>query len=90
MIKPKRNRTDARAAYRGALRPGFALLLVAPITFVLLSMAATVLAAGSALMLLLPAFLRKRSRRSPSDEDCVVLRPDQYSRLSDDPPRLPR
>ncbi len=89
MIRPTYSRTKSRSAYRSALGPGLGLLFAAPITFVMLSMTATLLAGCSALSLFLPAFLRDRSPAAARDDDCIVLGPDQYTRLADDHVRLP-
>ncbi len=90
MIRRTSHHTNPRSAYRGAFGPGLGLLLAAPVAFVLLSVTAAALAGGSALALFLPAFLRHRSPRPRPDDDCIVLGPDQYSRVGDDHPGLPR
>ncbi len=90
MIRRTPHHTDPRSTHRGGLGTGLGLLLLAPITLCLLSVGATVLAGCSALALLLPALLRKRSRRVQRDDDCIVLDRDQYSRVSDDPVQFPR
>ncbi len=77
--------------YQGTLPPALALLLVAPLLFVFLSVAAVLIAGGALAALGLPLVLRRRLRRpaADGDGDVVTLEPDQYSRVDPDAPKLP-
>ncbi len=90
MIKRTPHHTHPRSASRGALGLGIGLLLAAPLTLLLFSVTAAAVAGCSALALFLPAFRRRGVGRPRPDDDCIVLGPDQYSRLADEHPRLPR
>lgn len=68
--------------------PGLALLVAAPVTLAILSLAAMATATGAAMTLLVPLWWRGHLS-APRDADCIVLRPDQYTRLDTEAPRLP-
>lgn len=72
--------------YHGALPP--ALLLVAPLLFVFLSIAAAVMTGGALAAFVLPIFLRGRNLRR-GDDDVITLERDQYSRVGSEPRKLP-
>ena len=74
--------------YHSNLPPLLAVLLVAPLLVVFLSMAAALLAGGTAAAFLLPLFLRGRFGK-PAESDSIELRRDQYSRVDTEPRRLP-
>jgi hypothetical protein len=80
--------------YRGVLPPALALLVAAPLLFLVLSMAAIALAGGTLAALFVPIFLRGRWLRSqrtnaPPEVDCIELERNQYSRVDADRRRLP-
>ncbi len=74
--------------YRGTVPPLLALLLIAPLLLVFLSLAAAVLAGGTVAALVLPWFLRNRFNKR-RNADCIELPRDQYARVDREPPRLP-
>jgi hypothetical protein len=82
--------TDGRRifVYRGTLPPALALLLLAPLLFLFLSVAAVLLAGGALAAVLLPVFLRGR-RLPKRDADCITLERDEYARVDPKAPQLP-
>ena len=75
--------------YRGTLPPALGLLLIAPLLFVFLSVAAVALAGGTLAALFVPVLLRRRTD-SRRDAECITLDRDQYARVDRDRPQLPR
>ena len=75
--------------YHGTLPPALALLLVAPLLFLLVSFAAFALIGGGLAALVLPLFVRGRRRRR-REPDCITLERDQYTQVEADAPKLPR
>ena len=73
-------------AYHGTVPPVFALLLLAPLLFLLASVATIALVGGGLAALALPLFVRGRRQRR-ADPDCITLERDQYSRIEADPRR---
>ncbi len=80
--------SEPRFVYRGVLSPAVGLLLLAPMAFLFFSAAAIAAAGGAALALFLPLLTRRRPRTN-RDAGCIVLGPDEYSRVDDESPRLP-
>ncbi|HXQ20229.1 MAG TPA: hypothetical protein VN812_01060 [Candidatus Acidoferrales bacterium] len=74
--------------YHGALPPALALLLVAPLLFVFLSIAAVVVTGGALAAFVLPIVLRGRNPRR-GDDDVITLERDQYSHVRSEPRQLP-
>jgi hypothetical protein len=74
--------------YHGTLPPALALLLVAPLLFVFLSIAAAVVTGGALAAFVLPIFLRGR-RLPNADRDVITLDHDQYTRVEPEAPKLP-
>jgi hypothetical protein len=89
MDNPKRT-TDAPPAfvYHGKVPPLLALLLVAPLLLVFLSLAAALVIGGALAAFFLPLFFRGRLGK-PRDADCIELERDQYSRVDTHPRQLP-
>jgi hypothetical protein len=75
--------------YRGTLPPVLGLLLIAPLLFVFLSVAAVALAGGTLAAVFLPLLLRRRHNPG-RDAECITLDRDQYTRIDRDRPQLPR
>lgn len=89
MDNPKRT-TDAPCVfvYHGKVPPLLALLLVAPLLLVFLSLAAALVTGGALAAFFLPLFFRGR-RGKPRVPDCIELERDQYSRVDTQPRQLP-
>ncbi len=75
--------------WQGTVPPALALLLIAPLLFVLLSFAAMLLAGGAVAAVFLPFFLRGRLRRPDRDDNVITLERDSYSHVDRDTPQLP-
>ena len=80
--------SESTFVYRGALPAGVGLLLMAPVALFLASVAAMAVAGGSALALFLPLLVRRRVAQTKREDDCIVLRPDQYSQVDETRGRL--
>lgn len=87
MDNPKHTQADGRRVffYRATLPPLLALLLVARLLFVFLSVAAVALAGGTIAALFLPRLWRGRRLHTRRDTDCITLERDQYSRVESGP-----
>jgi hypothetical protein len=75
--------------YRGTLPPALGLLLIAPLLFVFLSLAAVALAGGTLAAVFLPLLLRRR-KNPRHDAECITLDRSQYTHVDRDRPQLPR
>ena len=75
--------------WRGTVPALLALLVMAPLLFVFLSVAAMLVAGGVLGALVLPWFLG-RGARGPRDTREIELGRDQYRRVDSDAPKLPR
>jgi hypothetical protein len=75
--------------YRGTLPPALGLLLIAPLLFVFLSLAAVALAGGALAAVFLPLLLRRR-KDPRRDAECITLDRNQYRHVDPDRPQLPR
>jgi len=75
-------------AYHGGLPLLVALLCVAPVLVIFLSLAAVLAGGGMLAAFVLPLFFRARPRKRP-EPDCVELDPDDYTRVDREPRRLP-
>jgi hypothetical protein len=75
--------------WHGTLPSALVLLLVAPLVFLLLTFAATLVVGGTIAALLLPWFLRGRLSRPERDANVITLGRDQYSEVDRDAKRLP-
>jgi len=74
--------------YRGTLPPALGVLLLVPILFLVLSVAAVALAGGALAAFVLPLVLGRRARRA-ADDRAITLEPDQYSHIDGDRQQLP-
>ncbi len=83
--KTERSRTFV---YRGTLPPALGLLLLVPILFLFLSVAAVALAGGTVAAFVLPLLLGRRARRH-ADDRSITLEPDQYAHIDSDQRQLP-
>lgn len=88
MEDTKRTTDGPRVVYHSNLPPLLALLLIAPVLLVFLSMAAALVAGGTVAAFLLPLLFRRHFGK-PSESDSIELRRDQYSRVDSEPRRLP-
>ena len=76
---------------RGIVPPLVALAVAGPLLLAVAGMATLVIAGGALGALVLPALFGKRGRPSADTaQDAIELRPDEYTRVDPDQPRLPR
>ena len=75
--------------YRGTVPPLLALLMVSPLLFIFLSLAAVLVTGGALGALVLPLFLRRGSGAQRNAHE-IELDRDQYRRVDSDAPHLPR
>lgn len=75
--------------YQGTLPPALALLLVAPLLFLVLSFAAVLIAGGAVAAVCLPFLLRGRLRSKRAEDGVITLERDQYSHVEHDAAKLP-